>query len=131
MKTAKEIVLAINHSIGNLLSSFHFELIKGGGHSEGDFHKINFYNKPISIELSASLHPHDYPYYLSIIFKHDEKFNPGFISLQELINCLGINVQKEILFPINNQSQIELSTSLLIELLSAILHSKSYVQCIK
>ncbi|MCL4817229.1 MAG: hypothetical protein KJZ56_11355 [Flavobacteriales bacterium] len=131
MKTAKETILEISKSIDSILLSFNFNMVNSNEVFEEYFHKITYYNSSVIIEFSASFHPHDYPYYLSIIFKHDERFNPGFISLQELINCLDINAQEEILFPINNQSQIELSTSLLKELLINILQSQKYVQCIK
>jgi hypothetical protein len=131
MKTAKETILEIIESIDNILLSFNYNIINNDEEFEEYYYKVGYYKKPVSIEFSTSFHPHDYPYYLSVIFKHDDSYNPGFISLQEIINCLDMEIQDEILFPINNQSQIELLTEQLKGLLAKILQSEKYVQCIK
>lgn len=130
-KSAKESILEIIDSIDNILLSFNYSIAKSDEVSEEYFYKVGYYKKPVVIEFSTSFHSHDYPYYLSVIFKHDDKYNPGFISLQEIIKCLNMDIQDEILFPINNQSQIELSSKQIKELLATILQSEKYVQCIK
>lgn len=131
MKTAKETVLNITESIEKILLTFNYSIVKSDEVFEEHFYKVGYYKKPVAIEFSTSFHPYDYPYYLSVIFKHDNRYNPGFIYLQEIINCLNVDIQGKILFPINNQSQIELSTEQLKGLMTKILQSEKYVHCIK
>jgi hypothetical protein len=84
--------------------------------------KLFYQHEKFELEVVACVHPHDYPYSLSVRFVNKIPYNYEYIDLLDLIRLLGKkHISKEYALLIATDQQIESTITLVYELLQYIL----------
>ena len=84
--------------------------------------KLFYQQEKFELEIVACVHPHDYPYSLSVRFVNKIPYNYEYVDILDLIRLLGKkHISKEYALLIATDQQIESTITLVYELLQYIL----------